>query len=88
MSIQNVVRKLAPVPSGSMTRTAALMGIIAAVTGPFLMLTAGGRDANNMPWYIWTMIPLILSVVLLAGYLAFKHESRGAEEISIRPRSR
>ncbi len=88
MSIESVVRKLTPVPSGSITRTAVLMGIIAAVTGPFLILTVGGRDANNLPWYVWTMIPLILLVVLTAGYLAFKRDSTDAEAISIRPRSR
>jgi hypothetical protein len=74
--------------ANSFTRTAALIGIVAAVAGPFLMLTIGGRDANNLPWYIWMIVPLLLLVVVGAGFLAFKRESHDAEDISIRPKNR
>jgi hypothetical protein len=88
MSTQDVIQKFRSASTGSLTRTAALIGIIAAVAVPFLMLTVGGRDANNLPWYIWTIVPLFLLVVVGAGFLAFKRESHDAEDISIRPKQR
>jgi type IV secretory pathway VirB2 component (pilin) len=88
MSTQDVIQKLKSASTGSLTRTAALIGIIAAVAGPFLMLTVGGRDANNLPWYVWTIVPLFLLVVVGAGFLAFKRDSHDAEDISIRPKQR
>lgn len=88
MSTQDVIQKLKLASTGSLTRTAALIGIVAAVAGPFLMLTVGGRDANNLPWYIWVIVPLLLLVVVGAGFLAFKRESHDADDISIRPKQR
>jgi type IV secretory pathway VirB2 component (pilin) len=88
MSTQDVLLKLRSASTGSLTRTAALIGIVAAVAGPFLMLTVGGREANNLPWYIWMIVPLLLLVVVSAGFLAFKRESHDAEDISIRPKNR
>lgn len=88
MSTQDVILKLKSAFNSSVTRTAALIGIIAAVVGPFLMLTIGGRDANNLPWYIWMIVPLFILVVVGAGFLAFKRESHDAEDISIRPKGR
>lgn len=88
MSTQDVMLKLKSALNGSFTRTVALIGIIVAVAGPFLMLTIGGRDANNLPWYIWMIVPLFILVVVGAGVLAFKRESHDAEDISIRPKNR
>jgi hypothetical protein len=88
MSTQDVILKLRLASTGSLPRTAALIGIIAAVAGPFFMLTVGGRDANNLPWYVWMIVPLFLLVVVGAGFLAFKRESHDAEDISIRPKQR
>ena len=88
MSVQDVVLKLKSASTNSFTRTAALIGIIAAVAGPFLMLTVGGREANNLPWYIWLIAPLFLLLVIGGGILMFKHESHDAEDISIRPKNR
>ena len=88
MSIQNVVLKIKAAFTTSFTRTAALVGIIAAVTGPFLMLAIGGREANNLPWYIWMIIPMVLLIVVAAGFLAFKREAHDAEDISISPNRR
>ena len=88
MSIQDFVVKLKSLSSNSFTRTAALVGITAAVAGPFLMLTIGGREANNLPWYIWTIVPLFLLVVIGGGILMFRRESHDAEDISIRPKNR
>jgi peptidoglycan/LPS O-acetylase OafA/YrhL len=74
--------------TGSLVRTAALIGIIAVVAVPFVMLAAGGREANNLPWYIWIIVPLILVGVLAAGFARFRRHSHEAEDISIRPKSR
>ena len=87
MSIQDLVVKLKSMSSNSFTRTAALIGITAAVAGPFLMLTIGGREANNLPWYIWTIVPLFLLIVIGGGILMFRRESHDAD-ISIRPKNR
>jgi hypothetical protein len=85
MSIQNTAGKLRSVATGSFTRAAALIGIILAVVGPFFLFTTGGREANNLPWYIWLMISLLLLTVVGAGFFAFKRESHDAEDISISP---
>lgn len=74
--------------TGLLVRIAALVGIIAAVAVPFLMLTAGGREANNLPWYVWVIVPLFLLAVLGAGFLRFRRVSHEAEDISIRPKPR
>jgi hypothetical protein len=88
MSIQDLITKLRTSSSNSFTRSAALIGIVLAVTGPFLMLTIGGRDANNLPWYIWVMVPLLLMAVIAMGFLMFRRESRDGQDISISPKRR
>ena len=88
MSIQSVILKLKSGSTNSFTRVAALVGIVAAIAVPFLMLTVGGREANNLPWYIWTIMPLLLLVVVGGGILMFRHESHDADDISIRPKQR
>ncbi len=91
MSIQDIAWKIRGFSSTSVTRAtraAAYFGIIAAVTGPFLLLTVGGHDANNLPWYIWAITLSLLLLVAALGFLAFKRESHDAEDISISPRHR
>jgi type IV secretory pathway VirB2 component (pilin) len=88
MSIQDVVLKIKTTSTGSWTRTVALIGIIFAVAGPFLLLTIGGREANNLPWYIWVIAPLVLLTVIAAGFAMFNRTSTEAEDISIRPKPR
>ena len=91
MSIQDIVLKLKIFSANSFTRTvrlAAVLGIIAAVAGPIVLLSFGGREANNLPWYIWTLIPLVLLLVLQIGFLMFRRESKEGEDISIRPKYR
>lgn len=87
MSIQAVVLKMKNSTS-LLVRTAVLIGIIAAVALPFLMLTVGGREANNLPWYIWMIVPLFLLIVMAAGVLMFRRDAHESEDISIRPKSR
>jgi cytochrome bd-type quinol oxidase subunit 2 len=88
MSINSLMLRLKSSSARSFTRTAALVGIVAAVAIPFLMLTIGGREANNLPWYVWTIMPLLLLAVIALGYLMFSRRSSDAEDISIRPKNR
>jgi hypothetical protein len=88
MSFNDVALKLKLASTRSFTRTAALIGIVLAVAGPFLLLTIGGREANNLPWYVWTMIPLLFLAVVSFGFLKFKRKSREGEDISINPSQR
>ena len=91
MTIQDIALKFKILSANSFTRTAraaAVSGIIAAVAVPFVLLSFGGREANSLPWYIWTLIPLVLLLVLQVGFLMFRRESHDAEDISIRPKYR
>jgi hypothetical protein len=85
MSIQDTIIKLKSFATGSFTRAAALIGIILSVIGPFFLFTTGGREANQLPWYIWTIISLLFVTVVGAGFLAFKRQSHNMEDISISP---
>ena len=85
MFIQDTVTKFKSIATRSFTRSAALIGIILAVVGPFFLFTTGGREANNLPWYIWMIILLLLLAVVGAGFLAFRRESHDAADISISP---
>ena len=64
---------------------AAFIGALIVLAGPFLLLTNGGRELTSLPWYLWVILPLILFLVLLAGALVFRHDSRHADDISISP---
>ncbi len=85
MSIQDTILKLRAV---SATRAAALIGLMVAVMGPFLLFTLGGRDSNNLPWYIWVTIPVLLMAVVAVGFFMFKRDPHDGEDISIRPKNR
>lgn len=84
MSIEDVAFKL---ETASTTRTAAVIGIIIAVGGPIAMIAFGGREASNLPWYIWAIVSLVLLFVVGLGYYLFtlNHDSK---DISINIRSR
>ncbi|MFY9555456.1 MAG: hypothetical protein WAV47_12160 [Blastocatellia bacterium] len=84
MSIEDVAFKIKTVSS---TRTAAVIGIIAAVGGPFMMIAFGGSQASNLPWYVWTLALLALLLVVGAGYFLFTR-NHDAKDISIRPNPR
>ena len=84
MSIEDVAFKL---KTGSSTRAAAVIGIIAAVGGPVLMIAFGGSQTSNLPWYVWAMVLLALLLVVWRGYYLFTltHDAR---DISISPNRR
>ena len=84
MSIEDVAQRLKTVAS---TRTAAVIGILAAIIGPFAMIAFGGSEASKLPWYVWVLVPLTLLIVVGSGYYLFTRNHDG-EEISIRPKPR
>lgn len=91
MPLQNVVLKLKAVPTDAFTRTAAfigVIGVIAAVGVPFVLSAFGGRQADSLPWYIWTIGLLLFLLVITVGRFMFMNKTRHAEDISIRPRYR
>ena len=84
MSIEDVAFKIESVSS---TRTAAVIGIIIAIGGPIAMIAFGGKQASNLPWYIWAIVSAVLLSVVALGYYLFtvNHDS---QDISIKPISR
>jgi len=86
MQIQRTLPNLKASAAGAFDRPAFLVRFVAvALIGPFALLTIGGGQSNNFPWYFWTMILLMLLLVICVGFLRFTHDSREAEEISISP---
>jgi drug/metabolite transporter (DMT)-like permease len=84
MSIEDVAFKLKTAAS---TRTAAIIGIIAAVGGPLAMIAFGGNQASNVPWFIWAIVSLVLLLVIGRGYYLFTRTHDG-KDISISPNPR
>jgi drug/metabolite transporter (DMT)-like permease len=84
MSIEDVALRL---KRASSTRTAAVIGILAAVGGPFAMIAFGGSEESNLPWYIWLIVSMVLLLVISAGYYLFTR-THDAEDISISPKAR
>jgi hypothetical protein len=88
MSVQDVMLQFKAASTNSLARAAAFVAVVVAVAGPYLMLTAGGRDASDLPWYIWIIGPVFLTVVVLGGFLMFNRKPLDAEAISISPERR
>jgi hypothetical protein len=86
MSVQTIATKLKGLSANSFTRTAAVIGILAAVGGPAAMLAFGGSQASNVPWYIWLVVALVLLSVISAGFFMFR-VNRDDLDISINPRN-
>jgi hypothetical protein len=82
---QNAIRKLQPASGRFGVRLLALVGVLAALAGPFLLLTDGGRELSGMPWYLWIILPLLLLLVIAAGVVMSRQVSHHAEDISISP---
>ncbi|HEX5733611.1 MAG TPA: hypothetical protein VF131_12320 [Blastocatellia bacterium] len=86
MNIQNVLLNLKAVSAGAFARPALIFWFVAiAVVGPFVLLTIGGREANDLPWYFWALAMLLLALVITVGFLRFTRKPHEAEDISINP---
>jgi hypothetical protein len=89
MQIQRVLLNLKAVSNGAFDRPVPLFRFVAAaLIGPFILLTIGGRQSNNLPWSFWAAILLMLLTVICVGFLRFTRESREAAQISINPARR
>ena len=90
MNVQNVALRLKAISAISFNSRMALVGILLAVLGPFLlvMLSFDGGETSSLPWYIWISMPLLLIAIIVAGFLMFKRKSVDADEISISPKNR
>jgi drug/metabolite transporter (DMT)-like permease len=84
MSIETFAQTL---KTASSTRTAAIVGIIAAIALPIAMIAFGGGEASRVPWFIWVIVSLVLLSVIGTGYYLFTRTHDG-KDISIRPSSR
>jgi peptidoglycan/LPS O-acetylase OafA/YrhL len=75
--------------AGGFSRPSPLFWFVAAaLVAPFALLTLGGSQSNNLPWYFWLAILLMLFLVICVGFLRFTREPREAEDISISPNRR
>ncbi|MGH9425431.1 MAG: hypothetical protein ACRD2L_03885 [Terriglobia bacterium] len=81
MSIEDVAFTLKTVSS---SRTAAVIGIIAAIGGPIAIIAFGGTEASNLPWFVWAIVVLALLAVIWRGYHLFT-VTHDAKDISISP---
>lgn len=82
MSIEDVAFKLKSVSS---TRTATVLGIIAAIGGPVSIIAFGGTEASNLPWFAWAIALIALLLVIWRGYHLFTL-NRNPDDISISPK--
>lgn len=86
MQAQKILLKVKAVSTGAFERPAALLKFVAiALVAPFILLTIGGTQANNLPWYFWATTILLLLSVISIGYLRFARGSSDREDISISP---
>jgi hypothetical protein len=86
MQIQRALLNLKAASAGAFEHPAPLFRFVAAaLVLPFILLTIGGSQSNNLPWQFWATILLTLLAVIFVGFLRFTRESHGAEDISISP---
>jgi uncharacterized membrane protein len=84
MSIEDVAFNLKAFAS---TRTATVLGIIAAIGGPVAIIAFGGSEASNLPWFVWVIALIALMLVIWRGYYMFT-VTHDADDISISPNRR
>jgi len=87
MYIQDVLLRVKSATTGAFVKPVPLFWFIAAaVIAPFMFLILGATGPNNLPWYFWTMISVLVLVVVSVGFWMFARDSHKSEDISIRPR--
>lgn len=86
MYIQNLRLSLKSAREGIFSRPLPLLFFVAfAMVAPLLLLTVGVSESNNLPWYFWTTLAVLLVVVVSIAFLRFARESRGVKDMSISP---
>ena len=81
MSIEDVAIRFKEISS---TRAAAIIGIMVVVGGPVGLIAFGGHQTSNLPWYVWSIVLLSLSLVIWRGYYLFTL-TNDSKAISISP---
>jgi hypothetical protein len=86
MRIQNILLKLKIVSSGAFSNPTRFIGFATvAVVAPFLMLTTGSKEPNQLPWSFWIIVPITGLGIISLGFWRFTRESLEAKSISINP---
>jgi hypothetical protein len=86
MQIQRALLNLKAASVGAFEHPAPVFRFVAAaLVLPFILLTIGGSQSNNLPWQFWATILLTLLAVIFVGFLRFTRESHEAEDVSISP---
>ena len=86
MQIQRALLNLKAASAGAFERPAPLFQFVAAaLVLPFILLTIGGSQSNDLPWQFWATILLMFLAVICVGFLRFTRESHEAEDVSISP---
>ena len=57
----------------------------AAVVAPIALVSMGGHQPNNLPWYFWALALSLALVVIGAGFMKFARKRPDSEDISISP---
>ena len=84
MSSREILLALRGASADAVKRPVAIVGFVAGVVGPCLLLATGGRDPNGLPWYVWTIVPLLLLSVVGGGILLFNRKNHSGD-MSISP---
>jgi hypothetical protein len=88
MSKNGMLLNLKLFSSGGFDRPFALLWFVGmAFVGPIFLVSTGGSESHNLPWYIWVTMLLVLLIVVAIGMLRFMRESHEAEDISISVRA-
>jgi hypothetical protein len=87
MAIKNVLLKVKTASSaGAFAHPAPLICFVgAAVLAPIALVSMGGDQPNNLPWYFWVLALSLVLVVIGAGFMKFARKRPDSEDISISP---
>jgi hypothetical protein len=86
MSNQQVSLRLKVMFKGAFSRPSHLLWFIGVgLVAPMALLSLGGDQSNNLPWYFWVLSASMVVAVIGLGIWRFTHKSDDAGAISISP---